>query len=148
MMKNSLAEKIGEHRSTQGWHIRFKVEPWIFFFYFVCLVLCWRGDGGAKAAPASSVSPLGEVARSAYEVCSVFWVRPKKTMGFKIFWFTQINNGVQIFRFTQNNDSKCVICRNKVQIILISEIKAYLKVQLLLSVRGMYIEKQIWLPLG
>ena len=66
----------------------------IYFFYFVCLVLCRRVDttalqrwrrrcyGGAAAAmaPASAARPLDEVARSAYEVCSVFWVRPKSTM--------------------------------------------------------------------
>ena len=43
-------------------------------------------------AAATAVCPLGEIARPVYEVCSVFWVRPKKTMGLKIFWFTQIKD--------------------------------------------------------
>ena len=39
MVKTSLAKKIGNHISTQKSHIRFKVDPWIFIFYLICLVL-------------------------------------------------------------------------------------------------------------
>jgi len=50
-----------------------------------------RGDGRAMARRRHYGGgnycslPTREVPRSAYDVCSVFWVRPKKTMGFKIF---------------------------------------------------------------
>ena len=46
MMKSSLTDKIGQHRWTQKWHIRFKVEPWIIhlswslWFYFWSFCFC------------------------------------------------------------------------------------------------------------
>ena len=60
----------------------------------VATAMLWRGGGAMVAATAAvaAVRPLGKVSWSAYEVYSVFWVRPKKTMGFKIFWFTQIKD--------------------------------------------------------
>jgi hypothetical protein len=51
-----------------------------------------------------------------------------------IFSVTKDNNGVQIFPIYPNNNSMSAISRENVQIILISEIKVYIKVQLVLSV--------------
>ena len=47
---------------------------------------------------------------------------------------TKDNNGVQIFLIYPNNNSMCAISKDNVQFILISDIKAYIKVQLVLSV--------------
>ena len=47
---------------------------------------------------------------------------------------TKDNNGIQIFPIYQNNNSMCAISRDNVQIILLSDIKVYIKVQLVLSV--------------
>ena len=58
---------------------------------------------------------------------------------------TKDNNGVQIFLIYPNNDSMCVISWDNVYIILISELKVYIKVQLVSSVRDKYLTKQIWL---
>ena len=38
LIKNSLTEKIGNHRWTKSWQVRFKVNPWIFLFYLISLV--------------------------------------------------------------------------------------------------------------
>jgi hypothetical protein len=47
---------------------------------------------------------------------------------------TKDNNGVQIFLIYPNNDLMCAISRDNVQIILISDIKVFIKVQLVFSV--------------
>jgi hypothetical protein len=52
-------------------------------------------------------------------------------------WFfsvTKDNNDVQIFSIYPNNDLMCAISRDNVKIILISDIRVYIKVQLVLSV--------------
>jgi hypothetical protein len=53
-----------------------------------------------------------------------------------IFSVTKDNNGVQIFLIYPNNNSICAISRDNVQIILISDIKVYIKVQLTISKSG------------
>ena len=120
MVKTSLAEKIGKYRYTQRWHIPFKDDPWFFLFFLICLVLFWIFY--------DEVAWFSQKIFRFVIVCSLFFQQDP------FFSATKDNNGVQIFLIYPNNNSMCAISRDNVQIILISDIKVHIKVQLVLSV--------------
>ena len=114
MVKTSLPEKIGKlTHSFQSWPLIFP-----FLFNLPGFVLIFVGWG---CVIFTENIPLCYCLQSALLKTWIFSV-------------TKDNNGVQIFPIYPNNNSMCAISRDNVEIILISDIKINIKVQLVLSV--------------